>query len=238
MNKNKSGQNNKSPQTYQNSSVMSGDMTDTYALVDKSKKTKFRNKTSTQLPLNPDPQADLYSVADKSYMSKQTLTEDTYEAVPAENLYYNTVAATADESATLHDQVPPAVVSNAFSDKEPLAPLKLEGNSNKEIDQNKSKRTTHMCLIACIVVLIIAITTAAVAVAMAFLLIAGFRSDLTAVMKDLSLRYESASDNINNSMKSLESLIYQLNIAFDNFPTAVNNQVLYLNQNTLIKLNT
>ena len=213
-------------------------MTDTYAVVDKSKKTKFRNKTSTQLPLNSDPLADLYSVVDKSYLSKPnptTLTEDTYdEAVPAENFYYKTIVDNTDESAALHDcntPVLPAVVSNAFSEEESLAPLVLKDIRNKENDQDKSRRTTHTCLPASFVVLIIAVTIAAVAVAMAFVLIAGLHSDLLAVMKDLSLRSGSASGNKKISMKGLESLIYQLNIDFDNFTTAVNNQVLYLNQN-------
>ena len=212
-------------------------MTDTYAVVDKSKKTKFRNKTSTQLPLDPDPVADLNSVVDESNKSKPdstTLTEDSYETVPTKNLYYSTVTATTDESAALHDcknQVP--VVSNAFSEKETLAPLSLEGIiSKKENDQDKSKRTTRTCLSACFVVLIISVTAATIAVAMAFVLIAGLRSDLTAVMKNLSLRCGSSSDNERISMKSSECLIYQLNIDFDNFNAAVNNQVLYLNQNT------
>ena len=64
MNKYKTGQISKSAQIYRNSNIMSGDMTDTDAVVDKSKKTKFRNITSSQLPLNSDPQADLYSVVD------------------------------------------------------------------------------------------------------------------------------------------------------------------------------
>ena len=85
---------------------MSGIISDTYAVVDKSKKTKSRNKASTQLPLDPDPVADLYSVVNKSNKFKHdptTLTEETYEAVPAENLYRNTVAAATDESVHLHD---------------------------------------------------------------------------------------------------------------------------------------
>ena len=130
-----------------------------------------------------------------SKLNPTTLSEDTFEAVPAENLYYNTVAATSDESAAPYDQVPPAVVSNEFSEKETFATLKLEGNSNKENDQDKRKRATHMCLPACFILLIIAVTASAVAVAIAFVLIAGLRSDLTAVLKDLSLRYGSASDN-------------------------------------------
>ena len=79
-----------------------------------------------------------------SKLNPTTLSEDTFEAVPAENLYYNTVAATSDESAAPYDQVPPAVVCNEFSEKETFATLKLEGNSNKENDQDKCKRATHM----------------------------------------------------------------------------------------------
>ena len=165
-----------------------------------------------------------------------TITEDNYdEAVPAENFYYKTIVANTDESAALHDcntHVPPAVVSNAYSEKETFAPLVLKDIRNKENNQDKSTKTSHTCLPACFVVLIIAVTIAAVAVAMAFVLIASLRSDLLAVMKDLSLRSGSASGNKKISMKGLESLIYQLNIDFDNFTTAVNNQVFYLNQNT------
>ena len=192
---------------------MSGDISDTYAVVDKSKKTNNIMKASHQPPFSPDPVADLYSVVDKSNKSKldhTTLTEDTYEAVPAENLYYNAVAAATGESAALYDsasaptyskldhitQVHSSVVKNTFPKKQ--TPYKANLCSVEEkhkLEQNKKlkKRRKPVCLLACFTVLIIAVIAAAVAVAMAFVLIAGLRSDLTAALKDSSSSSGSTS---------------------------------------------
>ena len=127
-----------------------------------------------------------------------------------------------------------AVTSNALSEKETFAPPELstlESRSEKHHDLNRSKKTKFW-LPACLIVLIISVTAAAVAVAMTFVLIAGLHSDLTAVMKDSSSGSGSKSYNEQFFVKSLESQIYKLNIIFDDFTTAVSNQVQYLNQTT------
>ena len=227
---------------------MSGMISDTYAVVDKSKKTKFRNKASTQLPLDPDPVADLYSVVDKSNRSKlntTTLTKDTYEAVPAENLYYNTVAATTDESAALYDpasaptyskldhtQVPLAVVDNTIPKKQRLAAA--EAKHDKEQNRQQKENTSPCCVIACFAILIIAVTAAAVAVAVAFVLIAGLRSDLTAAMKDSSSSSGSITKIIQNVTNNLEPKLNMLRTDIKNFSTTINQQVEHLNQKASI----
>ena len=228
---------------------MSGDIADTYAVVDKSKKTNNTMKASHQPPFSPDPVADLYSVVDKSHKSKPdptTLTEDTYEAVPPENLYYNTVAAATDESAALYDsastptyskldhlQANSAVVKNNFpkkqtpvkADPSPGEKLKIEQNTK----QKKSRKPVY--LLACFTVLIIAVIAAALAVAMAFVLIAGLRSDLSTAMKDSSSSSGSTTEN-KNATNSLEPQINELRIGFDNYTATVNHQLHFLNQNT------
>ena len=177
--------------------------------------------------------ADVYSVVDKSNKSKPdstTLTEDTYEPVPTENLYYNTVAATTDESAALHDSynTQSALVSNALSKKETFASPELsalQDVKNNQHDQNK-KRTNLTWLPVCFIVLIIAVFAVAVAVAVAYILIVGLRSDLAAVK---ILRSGSTS---NNDQHSLVSHIYKLNTDFTSYTAAVNNQVFRLSQNS------
>ena len=223
---------------------MSGMISDTYAVVDKSKKTKSRNIASTHLPLNPV--ADLYSVVDKSHKSKPdstTLTEDTYEAVPAENLYYNTVAAATDESAALYDsasaptyskldhiQVPLAVVDNTVPKKQTLAAA--EAKHNKKQDKKEKKNTSTCCVIACFTVLIIAVTAATVAVATAFVLIAGLRSDLTAALKGSSSSSGSITENKPHvTTNNLEPQLNMLRTDIKNFSATINKQVEYLNQN-------
>ena len=224
---------------------MSARISDTYAVVDKSKKTKSRNKASTQLPLDQDPVADLYSVVNKRNKSKPdptTLTEDTYEAVPAEKLYYNNVAAATDESAALYNsasaptyskldqtQVPLAVVDNTIPKKQTLAAA--EAKHDKEQDRKQKENISPCCVIACFAVLIIAITAAAVAVAVAFVLIAGLRSDLTAALKDSSSRSGSITKIITHVTNNLESQLNMLYTDIKNFTSAINQQVEYLNQN-------
>ena len=221
---------------------MSGMISDTYAVVDKSKKTKSRNKASTQLPLDRDPVADLYSVVDKSNKSKPaptTLTEDTYEAVPAENLYYNTVAAATDESAALYDsatyfkldqtQVPLTVVNSTIPKKQTLAAA--EAKHDKEQDRQQKDNKLPFCVIACFTILIIAVIAAAVAVAITFVLIAGLRSDFTAALKDSSSSSGNITDIITHVTNNLEPQLNMLYTDIKNFTSAITQQVLYLNQN-------
>ena len=224
---------------------MSGIISDTYAVVDKSKKTKSRNKASTQLPLDSDTVADLYSVVNKSNKFKRdptTLTEDTYEAVPAENRYYNTVAAATDESVDLHDSasvpmyskldhthMPLAVVDSTIPKKQTLAVA--ESKHNKKQGRKQKKSTSPCCVVACFTVLIIAVTAAAVAVAVAFVLIAGLRSDLTAALKDSSSSSGSITEIIPNVANNLEPQLNMLRTNIKNFSDTINQQVEYLNQN-------
>ena len=220
---------------------MSGDISDTYAVVGKSKKTNRKNNTSRPT-LSPDPLADLYSVVDKSHKSKPdptTLTEDTYEAIPTENFYYANTdkSATHCNSASAHTlystfeqtQVHSAVVDNTLP-QAPDLPAKQE-KYNKEQENEKRNKNPHVWMPVCFTVLIIAVIAAAVAVAMAFVLIVGLRSDLTAALKDSSSSSGSTTEN-KNATNSLEPQINELRIGFNNYSATVNNQLYFLNQNT------
>ena len=224
---------------------MSGMISDTYVVVDKSMKTKCRNKASTQLPLDQDPVADLYSVVDKSNKSKPdptTLTEDTYEIVPTENVCYNPVAATTDESAALYDSasaptyskldhthVPLTVVDSTIPKKQTLAAA--EAKHDKEQDRQQKDNKLPFCVIACFTVLIIAVIGAAVAVAIAFVLIAGLRSDFIAALKDSSSSSGSITEITTLVTNILEPQLNMLYTDIKNFTSAINQQVEYLNQN-------
>ena len=225
---------------------MSGMISDTYAVVDKSKKTNNTMKASHQPPFSQDPVADLYSVVDKSSKSKPdptTLTEDTYEAVPTENLYYNTVAAATDESAALYDsasaptyskldqtQVPLAVVDSTIPKKQTLAAAEAKHNKKQHRQQKDNKPSFYV--IVCFTVLIIAVIAAAVAVAIAFVLIGGLRSALTAALKDSSSSSGSITENIHvpQVTNNLEPQLNMLRTDFSNFTATINKQVRYLSQ--------
>ena len=223
---------------------MSARISDTCAVVDKSKKIKSKNIASTQLPLDPDPVSDLYSVVDKMNNTKPALTEDTYEVIPSQSVCYNPVAATTDESVALYDsaspatyskldeiQVPLGVVDNTFPKKQTLAAADSE---HKEQDKKHKKSILPFCLLACFTVLIIAVLTAAVVVAVAFVLIAGVRSDLTAALKDYSSSSAIINENIHvqHVTNNLETQLNKLRIDISNFTATINHQVQYLNQNT------
>ena len=140
---------------------------------------------------------NIYAVVVKSNEfepDSTTLTKHTYEAVLSENFYYTTVAATTDERAALRDSdyyytpIQSAVTSHALSEKEAFAPPELstlEDKCEKHHGLNRSKKP-NIWLTACSIVLIISVIAAAVAVAMAFVMIAGICSDLVAIMKDSS----------------------------------------------------
>ena len=227
--------------TIRSATNMSGKISDTYAIVDKSMKTKSRNKASTQLPLDQDPMADLYSVVDKSSKSKPdpTTTEDTYEIVPTENVCYNPVAATTDGSAALYDSatyskldqthIPLAVVDSTIPKKLTLAAAEAKHNKKQHRLQKDNKLT--FCVIACFTVLIIAVIAAAVAVAIAFVLIAGLRSDFTAALKDSSSSSESITEITTLVTNILEPQLNMLYTDIKNFTSAINQPVEYLNQN-------
>ena len=210
-------------------------------VVDKSKMTECRNG---EQHLSPDPAGDQYCVVDKSKPDPTTLTEDTYEAVPTENLYYNTVAATTNESATLYDsasattysnldhaQVHSAVVNNPKKQTPaPTEPSTLEEKHIAKQTQEKIETVSPFCMLACFAVLIIAVIAAAVAVAIALVLIAGLRSDLTAALNDSSSSPGSSSENV-KLFSRLEDQLNQLQNGNNNFTAIVNNELFFLNQN-------
>ena len=208
-------------------------MSDTYAVVDKSKKSNKR--ASTQVPLSSDPMADLYSVVDKSHKSKPdptTLTEDTYEAVPADK----SAALYASASAPIYsklDHTPHSavVVNNTYSKK--LSPVQAEISAVEDKrDQKKGEKRYPVWMLACFIVLIMALIVVSVAVAMAFVLIANLHSDWSTVMKDSSSSSGRLSENDHLDMNSLTPQLNQLHNDFSNFTVIVTNQVLHLNQNT------
>ena len=213
---------------------MSGDISDTYAIVDKSKMSKKR--ASTQVPLSPDPLADLYSKVDKSNKFKPdptTLTEDTYEAIPADK----SAALYDSASIPIHsklDQTPysAVVVNNTYSKK--LSPVQAEISAvDDKRDQKKGEKRYPVWMLACFIVLIMAlIVVQSVAVAMTFVLIANLHSDWSTVMKDSSSSSGSLSENNHLDMTSLTPQLNQLRTDFSNFNVIVTKQVLHLNQNT------
>ena len=83
----------------------------------------------------------------------------------------------------------------------------------------------------CLAVLITAVIAEVVAVAMAFVLIAGIRSDLTAALRDSSSSPGSSSENAMYITISLEPQLNQLHTDFNNFTANTYQQFFYMNQN-------
>ena len=67
---------------------------------------------------------------------------------------------------------------------------------------------------------------------MAFVLIAGLRSDLTAALKDYSSSSAIINENIHvpHVTNNLETQLNKLRIGISNFTATINHQVQYLNQ--------
>ena len=190
---------------------------------------------------------------EKSHKSKPdptTLTEDTYmyDAVPAENLNYSTVAATTEESAAFYDSVSAptyskldhtthvhsAVVKNTIQKKQTLVKADSSPGEKHKIEQNTKQKKSRqpVCLLVCFTVLIIAVIAAAVAVAMAFVLIAGLRSDLTAALKDSSSSSGSTTESVKYVNNISELQPNKLLADFNNFRNTTYQLIIYLNQNT------
>ena len=184
---------------------MSGNIADTYAVVDKSKKTsKNKNRPFPQEPPSHDPVMDVYAVVDKTKKSEpvpQSVDDqNTYDAVASDNLYYNTVANTTTEDAEVYDsasaptysqldrnQVPPSI---PFQGRIPMEQCNSRSryefasvSKQEDIDSLKERKfcIVPVGLSACLIILIIVFAAAFVALIVAFALIANLRSEIESI---------------------------------------------------------
>ena len=200
---------------------MSGNIADTYAVVDKSKKTsKNKNRPFPQEPPSHDPVMDVYAVVDKTSKSKpvpQSVDDqNTYDAVAPDNLYYNTVTNTTTEDAEVYDsasaptysqldrnQVPPSI---PFQGGIPMVQCNSRPRyefaslrKQEDIDSLKERKfcTVPVGLLACLIILIIVFVAAFVALIVAFALIANLRSEIESIKK-----LESPTSSLKSTMPS------------------------------------
>ena len=106
-----------------------------------------------------------------------------------------------------------------------------EAKHNKDQDRKQKEIIPPCCVIACFTVLSIAVIITDVAVAIALVLIAGLRFNLTAALKDSSSSSESLTEKIPHITNNLEPQLNMLHTDIKNFAATINQQVLYLSQN-------
>ena len=220
-------------------SVMSGEVSDTYAVVDKSKKS---NDDSSQL--HQDSITDVYAVVNKKRkLNHGTTNMGNYDLITAD-----TISSTAADDIDLYDYASdPAYgkLDNAHEIQNESAKVfdteKVCGPS-KSSKTKKKKCQGYSVLITCSVILISAVAIATVAVVIAFSLIAGLRSELNSVMK----KNELSQNNFKQKLSLLQMDIHSFSENTNSFLASMNkstfnniqdlSRVINLTQNEVINL--
>ena len=167
-------------------SAMSGEVSDTYAVVDKSKK---KNRSNDSPQLHQDSITDVYAVVDK----KRKINHDATIIGDYSVITADTITSTAADDIHLYDYASAPVYGKLDNGRE------IQNESAKVIDTEKvcgpiKHSKTKKCqsysvlMVTCFIILISAVAIAAIAVVIAFSLIAGLRSELNSVMKKNELR--------------------------------------------------
>ena len=231
-------------------SAMSGEVSDTYAVVDKSKKSNRSNDSSQ---LHQDSITDVYAVVEKKRkINHETTNMGNYDLITAD-----TINSTAADDIDLYDYASAPVYGELDNGRE------IQNESAKVIDTEKvcgpiKHSKTKKCqgysvlMVTCFIILISAVIIATVAVVIAFSLIAGLRSELNSVMKKnelsqnnfkqkLSLLQMDIHGFIENTISSVASMNKSTSKNIQNLSKEINltqNEVLNLEENvSLIEMN-
>ena len=224
-------------------SAMSGEVSDTYAVVDKSKK-NYRSNDSSQL--HQDSITDVYAVVDKKRkINHETTNMGNYDVITAD-----TISSTAADDIDLYDYASSQVYGKLDNGRE------IQNESAKVIDTEKvcgpvKHSKTKKCqgysvvMVTCFIILISAVAIATVAVIIAFSLIASLRSELNSVIKKselsqnnfkqkLSLLQMDIHSFIENTISSVASMNNSTSKNIQNLSKEINltqNKVLNLEEN-------
>ena len=228
-------------------------VSDIYAAVDKSKKTK-RNQASTQPPpLSLDPVTDLYSVVDKKRKPKN---EDYHGAMPIENLYCNTGTASESTKTGLHDSFSGPIYhvlecSPDYSTKKHKTPPQhgrdfpkqrghdLPKQHGHDLPKSQVKSSTavkdevwdnklYIWIFGCFTFFTFAIVATAVAAMIAVTMAIDLHSELSSVI-NFSTSVKSTSEGMPIEMKTLEPQIDKLRTDLHNYVEIVHGRVKFLN---------
>ena len=180
-------------------STMSENIANTYAVVDKSKKTnKNKNETSSHVL---EPAVNVYAVVDKRKNAKPVDDQNTYDAVTSDKLYYNTVDNTTTEDAIVYDSASGPTYSQLDSNQVPksssVASYDVASMGRKALKDDSRREgfcSNKMCLLAWLIILIIVVVAAVVALIVAFVLIINLHSDIKVIMTK-----SGNSQRLNNS---------------------------------------
>ena len=166
---------------------MSDNIANTYAVVDKSKKTS-KDKKESSSPI-PEPAVDMYAVVDKTKNSKPVDDQNTYDAVTSDNLYYNTVDNTTTEDAIVYDSASGPTYSQLDSNQVPksssVTSYEVASVGRKDLDDDSRRDgfcSNKVCLLAWLIIIIIVVVAAVVALIVAFVLIINLHSDIKGIM--------------------------------------------------------
>ena len=201
---------------------MSDNIADTYAVVDKSKKTN-KNKNESFNPI-PEPAVNMYAEVDKTKKSKPVDDQNTYDAVTSDKLYYNTVDNSTTEDAIVYDSASGPTYSQLDSNQEPVTSYDVVSMGRKPLKDDSRRDgccSNKMCLLAWLIIFIIVVLAAVVAVIIAFVLITNLQSDIKVIMMkssnissmspfgmkftELERMYKMFSNEIEHRLDSLRS---------------------------------
>ena len=166
---------------------MSDNIANTYAVVDKSKKTS-KNKNESFSPI-PEPAVNMYAVVDKTKNSKPVDDQNTYDAVTSDKLYYNTVDNSTTEDAIVYDSASGPTYSQLDSNQVPKSSsvtsydvASMGRKALKDDSRMDGFCSNKMCLLAWLIILMIVVVAAVVALIIAFVLITNLQSDIKVIM--------------------------------------------------------
>ena len=203
---------------------MSGNITDTYAVVDKSKKTKNKNGPFPQEHSSHDPVMDLYAVVDKTKKSKPKpqSVNDMYDAVVYDSASGPTYSQ-LDRNQVLQSTPFQSVAKAQFSSGSLSEPAHLRKKQDPDHPKEEKVCTAPVILLVGIIILIIAVAATVVASIVAFVLIANLQSDITSME---SINKSGSPSPFINSLNSLRANINDLNSkfqqAFNNLQNSIN----------------
>ena len=202
------------------------EMSDTYAVVDKSKKKRVKaTQPNTQKPAT----GSMYATVD-SRLAPYEIIDSTYDLLGPENIYYNTehTSVNTAEVAALYESASSPTYSKLRRGQAPQEIAVPQEPSITPTDysrldyhqQNKSQppesnrgdfRKPPFCMLTCLVVLAVAVIAAIVGVVVAIVLIATLKSDMESLgTGSLESRFNQLDNEITNFITTSQMMLTEL----------------------------
>ena len=205
---------------------MSG--SDTYAVVDKSNKTKNNSGSS----FSYDPAIDMYAVVNKEKKSKLVLQrvddQNASYADSSDNIYSKNIPHVIAEDSAAYDsascltysqldrkQLPQSIPSQKTVASEQTNSMSCygftcsENYDNRNLSKKEKPCASSVYLLACYIFLIIAVVAAIVALIVVFVLIANLQFDLASMTTE-SINNSRSNGPFMNSLNSMKTNVTEL----------------------------